>query len=143
MNTTPHSTGITRSSCKLLLPRYIWNKESIPGITKRLTKSATGFSQFEVEEYKEKSDEEMEVEVLVKDDFGSSSLEDPKMTSPGEGHSQEAAKPLELMDEKTDEMNDSEDEKGLECSLQREVSAEEVIIHQLESRSRKASGVQE
>lgn len=45
---------------------YVWNKESIPAITKRLAKSGTGFAQFEIEEYEEKSEDESQLKVDIK-----------------------------------------------------------------------------
>ena len=52
-----------------IVKMYVWNKESIPGISKRLQKSGTGFSMFEVEIYSKKNEEEedMEDEVIVKE----------------------------------------------------------------------------
>lgn len=45
---------------------YVWNKTSIPAITKRLLKSGSGFAQFEIEEYQEKSDDESQLKVDIK-----------------------------------------------------------------------------
>lgn len=96
-----------------------------------------------MEEFKEKSDEEADIDVLVKEDLGSSDQHKPDMSSLQQKLAEEEAKPAEVIDEKLAVFDDSEDERGLECPLQREVSAEEAITQQLESKSRKQSSAQE
>lgn len=117
---------------------YVWNRESLPAITRKLQKSGTGFSQFEVDEYKDKSEEEVEEDVVVKEESSSISHQQPPLEVQDQVSVSHPLQKPEMIEEKTG-FNDSEDEKGLECSLAREISVEENKIHQAELKERKNS----
>lgn len=121
---------------------YVWNRESIPSITKKLQKSGTGFSQFEVDEYKDKSEEEVEEDVVVtEEDTSSHQIKlKPEVQEQVSGHN--ALQKLQMMEEKAG-FDDLEDEKGLECTLEREISVEESKQLLAASKERKNSALLE
>ena len=97
---------------------------------------------FEVDEYTEKSDEEVDDELVIKEEKMPEDI--PHESEMGETipkiNFPEKAK--EILEGKI-EFNDSEDEKGLECSLEREISVEETLLMKHASKDRKNSVLKE
>lgn len=102
---------------------YVWNKDSLPKIKKLLQKSTSGFSQFEAEEFKEKDDEENDVDIVVKED-------DVPEASPGEkeeglanAQAEEETKVTEEIAEKKSFSVESDEKEEKEQTQLRHVSA--------------------
>lgn len=95
----------------------------MPKIKKLLQKSSTGFSQFEAEEFKDRDEEETDIDVVVRENNDEAVPQSGDPETQAEIEEEKPVKQIEEMAEKNVPDEESDEEEAQERSMPRHVSA--------------------